>query len=609
MPESDYTLGISSHFHDSAAALIQDGRIVAAAQEERFTRRKADHRFPDEAIKYCLEFCKAPENNLRVAFYENPHLKLERALQTAKATAPRGAALWPHTLRLLRDYGNDLPTKLLEVYGDANRIHCVPHHRSHAASAFFPSPFASAAVLVIDGVGEWSTTTLWHGEKNKLTPLSEIRFPNSLGLFYSAFTQYCGFKVNSGEYKLMGLAPFGQPRFADRIRETLIDVKPDGSFELNMAYFRFNTDVTTISPLFERLFGRSARRPDTPVEQHFMDVASSVQLVLQDVLAKLAATTLKITGHSSLCLAGGVALNCVANSHLLKHVPGLDTLWIQPASGDAGGALGAALDVDMQSRKTPRPFFDRMSGSYLGPKFDEAAILGALEQSQLTWERPNDIAHETAVALSQGHVVGHFDGRMEFGPRALGNRSILADPRPMDMLDRVNLKIKFREGWRPFAPMVLKDAAEELFDGPKDSPYMLLVAQLKEEHRHKMTLADARASGLYQPLDLMRAVSSDFSAVTHVDFSARLQTVDPETSTSRAGAILQAFHGLTGCPMLLNTSFNVRGEPIVCSPKDAVDCFLNTDMDVLSIGPFLVRRADQKNDVNALVGKKMFDAD
>ncbi|MEL7252741.1 MAG: carbamoyltransferase N-terminal domain-containing protein [Pseudomonadota bacterium] len=608
MAKGDYILGISSHFHDSAAALVQDGRILAAAQEERFSRVKGDWAFPEQAIKDCLSHCPDPDR-LKLAFYEHPRLKLERVMQTAARTAPRGAALWPHSLRLMRDYGHDLPARLLQVCDDPDRILCVPHHRSHAASAFYASPYASAAVLVVDGVGEWSTTSLWKGEGKTLTPLGEIRFPNSLGLFYSAFTQYCGFKVNSGEYKLMGLAPFGKPRFNDLIRHHMFFLKPDGSFELNMDCFRFDTDVTTISPFFENLLGRPRRLPDTALDPHYMDVAASAQQVLHDTMGLLAHTALQMSGESTLCMAGGVALNCVANRHLLETVPGLDQIWVQPASGDAGGALGAALDVGMHDPDTQRVPKDIMAGAYLGPGFTDDAIGEELDRVGLIWDKPDDIASETAKALADGLIVGHFDGRMEFGPRSLGNRSILADPRPDDMLDRLNLKIKFREGWRPFAPMVLKDVASQLFDGPTDSPYMLLVADLKEEHRHATTLAGARADGLYDPLELMRAVSSDFSAVTHVDFSARLQTVDPEESHTRAAAILKAFHDLTGCPMLVNTSFNVRGEPIVCTPRDAMDCFLNTHMDVLVIGPYLVRRAAQPDKINLHIGHRIYDAD
>lgn len=607
-----YVLGISSHFHDSAAALVQGNEIVAAAQEERFSRIKADWRFPEQAIAYCLSHLPDQSTPFSIAYFENPVLKLDRVLSNAAQTAPRGAALWPRTLNMMRDYGHGLPRQLRSICDDPNRIFFVPHHRSHATAAFFPSPFKEAAVLVVDGVGEWSTTSLWNGSGDQLTPVGEILFPNSLGMFYSAFTQYCGFKVNSGEYKLMGLAPFGKPRFRKLILDRLIDLKPDGSFQLDMSFFRFDTDISVISPLFEKLFGQPPRRPEAPLDQHYMDVAASAQAVLQDALVLLAATTLEKTGQKNLCLAGGVALNCVANSHLIAAVAGLENLWIQPAAGDAGGALGAALDVAAHQSLTPtkrRATAKSIAGSFLGPDFDDLSIMKALDRAKLIWDKPDNLPEQTAAALAAGQIVGHFDGRMEFGPRALGNRSILADPRPADMLQRVNRKIKFREAWRPFAPMVLKDHAAALFDGPTDSPYMLLVASLKPLFRGDITLAKARARGLSKPTALMRAVSSDYAAVTHVDFSARLQTVDPTSHLSRVGAILQAFHKMTGCPLLLNTSFNVRGEPIVCTPRDAIDCFLNTHMDVLAIGPYLVHRSDQPNRINQNIGKKTFDTD
>ena len=488
-----YILGISSHFHDSAAALVRDGEIIAAAQEERFSRIKADWHFPDQAIAYCLSHLPAPNTPISIAYFENPALKLDRVLHNAARTAPRGAPLWPRTLNMMRDYGHGLPRQLLSVCDDPNRIFFVPHHRSHAAAAFYPSPFDEAAVLVVDGVGEWSTTSLWNGSGDQLTPLGEILFPNSLGMFYSAFAQYCGFKVNSGEYKLMGLAPFGKPRFKKLILDRVIDLKPDGSFQLDMSFFRFDTDVSVISPLFEALFGQPTRRPEAPLDQHYMDIAASAQAVLQDVLVFLATTTLDKSGQKNLCLAGGVALNCVANSHLIANVPGLENLWIQPAAGDAGGALGAALDLAAhQSAKQPAAA-NSIAGSYLGPDFDELSIRAALDDANLIWDQPDSLAEQTAAALAAGKIVGHFDGRMEFGPRALGNRSILADPRADNTLQRVNHKIKFREGWRPFAPMVLKDHAATLFDGPTDSPYMLLVASLKPKFRGDVSLAKARA--------------------------------------------------------------------------------------------------------------------
>ncbi|MBN8290537.1 nodulation protein [Rhodobacter sp. NTK016B] len=614
----DYTLGISSHFHDAAAALVQGDRIVAAAQEERFTRQKADWRFPDHAIRYCLSQLPDGVEPAAIAYYEDPGLKTRRILDTARAMAPRGARLWPQMLATLETLSTELPRQLLDVAkGNGDRLVFVPHHRSHAAAAFYPSPFEDAAVLVLDGVGEWSTTTMWSGNAGGLTALGEIRFPHSLGLFYSAFTQYCGFKVNSGEYKLMGLAPFGTPQFRKTILNNLIELRDDCSFALNMAYFDFDKGLSTTSPLFEMLFGQPARRPDAPITPFHMNIAASAQAVLEDVVLGLARTTLHRTGQRNLCLAGGVALNCVANSRIRLEVPGLDGLWIQPAAGDAGGALGAALEVAQQapaSRPRQRSR-DAMSASLLGPEYSDAQIRAALDQADLTYEEisdPDTLAQSVAAALADSQVVGHFFGRMEFGPRALGNRSILADPRGTDTLNKVNRRIKFREDWRPFAPIVLADRAPDYFEAPDNSPYMLFVSKLKPAFRGPVTLGKARARGMHAPIKLQRAVTSDVAAVSHVDFSARLQTIDPADDArtgSRAGAILRAFDALTGCPMLLNTSFNVRGEPIVCDPKDAIDCFLNTHLDLLAIGPFLVWKKVQPDWVKEQIGRKKFAAD
>jgi carbamoyltransferase len=623
MKKLGYTLGISSHFHDSAAVLVQGDRVVAAAQEERFTRQKADWRFPNAAIKYCLSHLPDGETAEAIAYFEDPGLKTRRILDTARRLVPRGARLWPQMLKTLDTLSNDLPHALLAVAdGHADRLYFVPHHRSHAAAAFYPSPFETAAVLVLDGVGEWSTTTMWAGDARGLTAQGEIRFPHSLGLFYSAFTQYCGFKVNSGEYKLMGLAPFGVPQMRKKIFDTLIDVRDDGSFELNMAYFDFDKGLSTTAPLFEMLFGEPERRPDAPITPFHMNIAASAQAVLEDVVIRLAKTTLRRTGQRNLCLAGGVALNCVANTRIRLEVDELDGLWIQPAAGDAGGALGAALDVartnsEAQNAK-PQPRTrsrDAMSASLLGPAYDDVQIRTALDQAEMIYEEipdPTMFAQTVASALSKQQIVGHFYGRMEFGPRALGNRSILADPRGTDTLSRVNRSIKFREDWRPFAPIVLADRAPDYFQAPDDSPYMLFVAKLKPSLRGPQNLAKARANGRHTPMQLQRAVTSDVGAISHVDFSARLQTIDPANDPrngSRAGAILRAFDALTGCPMLLNTSFNVRGEPIVCSPKDAIDCFLNTHLDLLAIGPFLVRKSEQPEWVKQKIGRMKFAAD
>lgn len=621
MSGGDYVLGVSSHFHDAAAALVQDGRIVAAAQEERFSRKKADWRFPGQAIAYCLSHLPDGVRPAAVAYYENPALKIDRILRNALTQAPRGAGLWPRTLTTLRELARDLPTHLLALCSDPDAVGFVPHHKSHAAAAFYPAPFDAAAVLVLDGVGEWATSSLWSGQNGALTALAEIRFPHSLGLFYSAFTQYCGFKVNSGEYKLMGLAPFGSPTFQQKILDELIELKPDGSFVLNMAYFGFATGLSTTSPLFEMLFGQPARGPGDPITPHYMDIAASAQAVLEQAVLRLATTTLKRTGQRNLCLAGGVALNCVANARLLRDVPGLEGLWIQPAAGDAGGALGAALELARhrmrQTAATAGSALltasepDQMASSLLGPDYPDAEIRAALNRAGLVFEEPESesaLARQTAEALADNQIVGHFHGRMEFGPRALGNRSILADPRKKDALNRVNRRIKFREDWRPLAPIVLAEHAADLFEPPTGSPYMLLVAQLKPALRGKTTLAAAKSRGLSHPMQLQNAVTSDYSAVTHVDFSARLQTVDT-ASTTRARAILEAFYAKTGCPMLMNTSFNVRGEPIVCSPGDAIACFLNTHLDLLAIGPFLVRKSAQPDRMKKKIGRSRFAAD
>lgn len=617
MSGAEYILGVSSHFHDAAAALVQGGRIVAAAQEERFTRQKGDWRFPDQAVAYCLSQIPTGAGPDVVAYYEDPAIKTQRILETARKVAPRGAPLWPRMLQTVSELSTELPRQLLTLVGDAERVKFVPHHKSHAAAAFYPAPFDSAAVLVIDGVGEWSTTTMWSGTPQGLRPTAEITFPHSLGLLYSAFTQYCGFKVNTGEYKLMGLAPFGEPLFAQKIRDALIDLRPDGSFALNMAYFGFETRASTTSPLFELLFDQPERRPDAPITPFHMNVAASIQAVLEEAVLRLARTALQRSGHRNLCLAGGVALNCLANSRLRMELPDLDGLWIQPASGDAGGALGAALEV-AHTRAAPAlkkrgPSGDAMAGARLGPDYTDATIRQALAKAGLVFDKiddPEAYVHEIATVIADKQVVGHFDGRMEFGPRALGQRSILADPRGKETLNRVNQSIKYREDWRPFAPIVLEDKVAAYFDGALDSPYMLFVAKLKPEHRGPLDLSQARAQGLSTPMELQGAVTSDVDAVSHVDFSARLQTLAGHgPHARRIGKIVAAFDVLTGCPMVLNTSFNVRGEPIVCSPVDAIECFLNTHMDVLAIGSFVVRKSEQPDWVHNKAGRKRFAAD
>lgn len=614
MSRGPFILGVSSHYHDSAAALIEGETVIAAAQEERFTRIKGDRSFPHRAIGFCMSKLPHKAKLDGVAYFENPGVKAERIIQTARRVMPGGATLWPRMLRQLGEMERTLPAQL-GALAEPEKVHLIPHHKSHAAAAFLASPFEKAAVLVADGVGEFSTTTLWSGEAGQLTPIAEMNFPHSLGLFYSAFTQYCGFKVNSGEYKLMGLAPFGRPTYRDLILDKLMDLRGDGSFALNLPFFQFDRGPSSISPLFEMLFGQPMRDPDAPITPHYMDVAASVQAVLEIVMYRLARTALQRTGHDRLCLAGGVALNCISNTKLLHRLQGLKQIWVQPAAGDAGAALGAALaltaEIEHGAKKQARRQGDAMKGSYLGPEFSAEEIETCLREKGVVFERCDDdatLCEVLADALAEGAIIGHFDGPMEFGPRALGNRSILADPRRADMHDRINRWIKFRESWRPLAPIVLKEQAAELFETPTASPYMLFVSKLKPEFRGEGRLGAARGQGLSAPIDLINAVGGDFPAVTHVDFTARLQTIGPG-SRSRARAVLSAFHQRTGCPMLLNTSFNVRGEPIVCSPEDAVECFLNTGMDVLAIGPFVLRREAQPAALRDMVGGTSFDAD
>jgi carbamoyltransferase len=607
-------LGISAFYHDAAAAVVDGSGIVAAAQEERFSRIKGDWHFPQYAIEYCLNQLNRTKRPDLVAFYENPQLKAARILTEAAETAPQGSDIWPATLRSLSLLSYTLPAKLLQICSDPDRVRFVAHHRSHAASAFFPSPFDRAAILVVDGVGEKSTATIWLGEGNKLSPLYEIRYPHSLGLLYSAFTQYCGFKVNSGEYKLMGLAPFGSPIYEQTILDTLIDLRPDGSFKLNLDYFGYRYSKSTITPAFETLFGASARKPGQRLDKHIMDVAASAQAVIERCMLRLAQTALKAARVDNLCLAGGVALNCVSNSRLAREISNLNNLWIQPAAGDAGGALGAALQVRV-NETTERPIYalgDAMKESLLGPSFEPAEIEEKLRKRGLTYTRPASekaFCKMVAKALVDGQIVGHFDGRMEFGPRALGNRSILADPRQNDSLSRVNRKIKFREGWRPFAPIVLEEKSSHFFDEPSTSPYMLLVSKLKSKFLSSTDAIEiAMQQGTQSAAELQSIVNSEFPAISHVDGSSRLQTIGP-ASSSRSRKILEAFYEISDCPMLLNTSFNVRGEPIVCSPTDAIDCFLDTHMDMLAIGPFLLDKKEQSDASLALVGKRSFNAD
>ncbi|GHC84910.1 carbamoyltransferase N-terminal domain-containing protein [Streptomyces violaceochromogenes] len=592
-------LGISAYYHDSAAAVVAGGVPLAAAQEERFTRRRHDAGFPAHAVTSCLREAGLRLDDLAaVAFYEDPALKFRRVLATWLATAPRGYPVfrraWPEWTGWKRRAVDDVRARL----GELARGRPLPpvvahrHHASHAASAFFPSPFSSAAVLCVDGVGEWETTTLWHGRDTELVPLAQLSFPHSLGMLYSAFTYYCGFKVDSGEYKLMGLAPYGTPRYAPLIRERLIDVKPDGSFRLELGYFTFQYGLTMVGRAFEELFGGPRRTPEGPLTQREFDLAASVQQVTEEVLRRLARTVLERTGERRLCLAGGVALNCVANGRILTDGV-CDELWVQPAAGDAGGALGAAL-AESHHRGAPRAHAgsgrDAMAGALLGPACSDREIEDFLADGGYPAVRMPEraLTERVAAELAAGRVVGWCQGRMEFGPRALGNRSILADPRDPVMQSALNLKTKFRESFRPFAPAVLAEEAKDWFELPQESPYMLLTAQVAAARRQECGLPARGASGL----ELLRVPRSTIPAVTHVDGSARVQTVTAEHNP-RFHALLTAFRERTGCPVLVNTSFNVRGEPIVRDAREAYACFMRTRIDLLVLGDFLLNKRDQ----------------
>lgn len=592
-------LGISAYYHDSAACLVKGQHLVAAAQEERFTRKKHDSGFPAKAIAYCLSQGGISAAQVdQVVFYDKPFLKFERLLETYLAFAPRGWSSFVTSLPVWvkdklfqrRVIENDLAQALGDKPSWGSKLLFSEHHLSHAASAFFPSPFERAAVLTMDGVGEWTTTSLALGNGSDLSITREIQFPHSLGLLYSALTYYTGFKVNSGEYKVMGLAPYGEPRFASLIRDHLIDVKDDGSFSLDMSYFNYCTGLTMTSQKFHDLFGGPPRQPESTLTQREMDLAASIQQVVEDVVIRMARSLAKETGERNLCLAGGVALNCVANGKLLRDGC-FDKLWVQPAAGDAGGALGAALAVAHLHNKTPRkrvPGKDGMAGAYLGPAFDMPAILADLQGASYTVLDDDAIIDQTARALADGKAVGWMQGRMEFGPRSLGGRSILADPRSVHMQKQLNLKVKYRESFRPFAPSVLREEVANWFDLDCDSPYMLLVADVKEEHRRAMTPAQQALFGI----DKLNVPRSSIPAVTHVDYSARIQTVSADTHP-RYHALIKRFHELTGCPVLVNTSFNVRGEPIVCTAHDALRCFMGTELDVLVVGNAFLRKEDQ----------------
>jgi carbamoyltransferase len=598
-------LGISAYYHDSAAALLQDGELVAAAQQERFSRKKHDARFPGQAISYCLDAAGLRLDELdRVVFYDKPLIKFERLLETYMSYAPSGfrsfVAAMPVWLKE-KLYLKSLLRKELAQLGDCKPTALPPllfaeHHQSHAASAFYFSPFERAAVLCLDGVGEWATTSTWLGDGASLEPLWEIDFPHSLGLLYSAFTYFTGFKVNSGEYKLMGLAPYGQPRYAELILGRLLDLKEDGTFRLDMQYFNYCTGLTMTNRRFDELFGGPPRKPEGEITQREMDIAASIQVVTEEVVLRLASTLHKETGQKNLCLAGGVALNCVANGRLLREGP-YESIWIQPAAGDAGGAAGAAAVVwhgyDRQPRKpngNGNPASDRMHGSYLGPAYAPDQIRAELDSMGAKYSVLDDdtLFSRTAQLLAEERVIGWFQGRMEFGPRALGGRSIIGDPRSPRMQSVMNLKIKYRESFRPFAPSVLWERVSDYFELDAPSPYMLIVAPLRKELRIGLTHEQEQLFGI-EKLKLRR---SQLPAITHVDYSARVQTVHAETNP-RYHELLKAFERLTGCGVLVNTSFNVRGEPIVCSPTDAYRCFMRTEMDYLVVESFFMDKKDQ----------------
>ena len=592
-------LGISAFYHDSAATLIQNGNIVAAAQEERFTRKKHDANYPINAVEYVLKEGSLQLNQVdHILFFEKPFLKFERILETYLAFAPAGfksfsmsMPIWLREKLFQKKYLFDQLKRHDKNFTDIDKIKFSEHHFSHAASAFYPSPFKEAIVLTLDGVGEWATTTVAIGKDNDLKMIKEMHFPHSLGLLYSAFTYYTGFKVNSGEYKVMGLAPYGRPKYKDLIIEKLMSLKEDGSFRLNMDYFNYATGLTMTNKKFSNLFGEKVRDPKKEkLTQFHMDIAASVQAVTEEIVMKISENLIKKYKINNLCLAGGVALNCVANGKIFKKKLFKD-IWIQPAAGDAGGSLGAALAFWHKELKMPRKNFnDQMQGSYLGPKFNDEHIKKKLEYLNAKFRKleKNETAKIVATEISKEKTVGWFQGRMEFGPRALGGRSILADPRSEKMQKELNLKIKFRESFRPFAPSVLREDVKDWFELDYDSPYMLLVSEVKKEKQVKMSVNDENLFGI-EKLNVKR---SSIPAITHVDYSARIQTVHKETNPKYYD-LLKEFKKITNCPVLVNTSFNVRGEPIVCSIEDAFNCFMGTNLDILVIEDFILFKNEQ----------------
>jgi carbamoyltransferase len=604
-----YVLGISAFYHDSAACLLRDGEIVAAAQEERFTRKKGEAGFPARSVAYCLEVARIRVEDLSaVGFYDKPLLKFERILETYLSVAPRGLRSFILAGPLWIKDKLFIDRNLREHLGYPGEILYAEHHESHAASAFLPSPFDAAAILTMDGVGEWATASVGVGRGNDVELIEELHWPDSLGLLYSAFTYYLGFKVNSGEYKVMGLAPYGEPKYAGLILRELMDLREDGSFRLNQKYFNYLSGLTMTSAAFDGLFGGPPRVPESALTQRDMDLAASVQHVCEEVMLRMARTAHRLTGLEDLCLAGGVSLNCVGNGRILREGP-FRNVWIQPASGDAGAALGIALLIHHRHHGNPRtlvPGRDSMKGSYLGPEYTPEQIERYLTSAGATYRRLEeaDLLEEVASHLAAERVVGWFDGRMEFGPRALGARSILGDPRSPRMQAQMNIKIKFREGFRPFAPSVLRERVSDYFELDADSPYMLLVAPVREERRIAPTEQQRSLWGI----ERLNVPRSDIPAVTHVDYSARIQTVSREASP-RYHALIEAFERRTGCPLLVNTSFNVRGEPMVCTPEDAYRCFMRTHIDTLVLGPFVLDKATQPEWQEAEEWKEEFQLD
>ncbi len=598
-----YILGISAFYHDSAAALIKDGNIIAAAQEERFTRKKHDSGYPENAVNFVLNYSRINLSQVdHIVFYEKPFLKFERLLETYVAFAPRGFASFSKAMPIwLKEklFQKKLIMDYLKIHDknfkDENKILFSEHHLSHAASAFYPSPFENAIILTADGVGEWATTTVAIGKRDKLEIKKELHFPHSLGLLYSAFTYYTGFKVNSGEYKLMGLAPYGKPKYTDLILNNLVDLKDDGTFILDQKYFNYSTGLTMTNKKFDNLFGNPARKPEKEkINQFHMDIAASIQKVTEKIMLMLARSLKEEYNLSNLCLAGGVALNCVANGKILEEKI-FDNIWVQPASGDAGGSLGAALaywHIDL-NKERENIGEDNMQGSYLGNSFNEEEIKNTLNEigADFMEMSEKDIIEKTAFDISNGKAIGWFQGRMEFGPRALGNRSILGDPRSDKMQKNLNLKVKYRESFRPFAPSVLREDVFNWFEINSDSPYMLFVANIKKEKSQEMTEDEKKLFGI----DLLNIKRSEIPAVTHVDYSARIQTVNKQTN-EKYYELIKKFKKITNCPVLINTSFNIRGEPIVNTPQDAFNCFMGTELDVLVIGNYyLDKKTQNKN--------------